>query len=340
MKAAIWTEENSIVLEEREIPEINENEVLIKVAYTGICGSDFTVLHGKHISAKPPIILGHEFSGVIEKSLSPDFQKGDRVVVEPLISCGKCRACIYGLNHVCTNLQLIGIHKNGSFAAFVKAHRNNVFRIPKNIDLMEATLVEPLSVAVHSINMSGIKFGDNVLITGAGVIGIFCGIAALSCGANNVIITDLSKFRLDIAKKFGLITFNPTKDGDFLNFINKLTDKNGVDIVFECTGSPNIIEFSLQCLAIRGTLVQVGISKKPIEADFRSVAYKEHKIIGVRAYAKGDFKTSINFIASKKIDLSPIITKIFDLNTINEAFKMAENKEMALKILISTKDLK
>jgi len=266
MKAAIWVKENLMVLEESEIPQITENEVLIKVAYTGICGSDITVLHGKHISAKPPVILGHEFSGVVEKSESPDFKKGDRVVVEPLISCGKCRACISGLTHVCENLQLIGIHQDGSFAEFVKVPGEKIFKLYENIDLMEAAIVEPLSVAVHSINMGKMKFGDNVLITGAGAIGILCGILAINYGANNVIITDLSKFRLGIAKKFGLITFNPSEDGDLISFVNKLTDNNGVDIVFECAGLPETIELSLQCLAIRGVLVQVGISKKMVTA--------------------------------------------------------------------------
>lgn len=334
MKALIWLKENSLKIMNVKIPNIDFNEVLIKVKYAGICGSDITVLEGKHISAKPPVILGHEFSGVIEKTNSKKFRVRDRVVVEPLISCGECYACISGSTHICKNLKLIGIHQDGGFAEFVKVPENTIFKLPKELSLIEGVLVEPLSVAIHSIDMSEMKFGDNVLVTGAGPIGILCGILARHFGANRVIITDISEFRLSIAKRFGMICFNPIKNDSLYTFINEITNACGINTVFECTGLPKVVESALQCLAIKGTLVQVGIGKKNINIDMRPIAYKEQKIVGVRIYAQGDFQRSINFLANKKGNLLEIVTQTFKLQNIKEAFELSKNKEKSLKVLI------
>jgi (R,R)-butanediol dehydrogenase / meso-butanediol dehydrogenase / diacetyl reductase len=334
MKALIWIKENLIEIRDIRVPHIRDNEVLIKVKYAGICGSDITVMKGKHISAKPPVILGHEFSGVVEKSNSKNFKIGDKVVVEPLIYCGKCEACNSGSTHVCRHLKLYGIHKNGGFAEFVKIPDGSIYKLPDEVTLLEGALVEPLSVAIHSIDMSGMKVGDNVLIAGAGPIGILCGILAQNFGANNVIITDISNFRLDIARKFGMISFNSKEANDFRALINNITDNCGVDICFECSGVPEVISQSLGFLAIKGTLVQVGIGKNNVEVDMKTIAYEEQRIVGVRVYAKGDFNRAINFVASKKENLQEIVTNIIKFEDILEAFKLSENTGESLKILI------
>lgn len=334
MKALTWIKENLIEIKDIEVPRIKDNEILIKVKYAGICGSDITVLKGKHISAKPPVVLGHEFSGVVEKSNSKDFNIEDKVVVEPLISCGRCEACISGSTHVCKYLKLYGIHKDGGFAEFVIIPDNSVYKLPDGVTLLEGALVEPLSVAIHSLEMSGMKLGDNVLVTGAGPIGILCGILARNFGANNVIITDISNFRLDIARKFGMTSFNSKQANDFKTFINNITDNCGTDICFECSGVQEAINQALKVLAIKGTLVQVGIAKNNVEIDMKTIAYKEQRVVGVRVYAKGDFKRAINFIASKKENLPEIVTKIIKFKDILEAFKLSEKTGESLKILI------
>ncbi len=334
MKALTWVKENLIEIKDINIPLLGDNEVLIKVKYVGICGSDITVMKGKHVSAKPPVVLGHEFSGVVEKTNSKNFIIGDKVVVEPLISCGRCEACVSGATHVCRHLKLFGIHEDGGLAEFVKIPESSIFKLPAEVTLLEGALIEPLSVAVHSIDMSRMKFGDNVLITGAGPIGILCGILAQNFGAGNVIITDISNFRLDIARKFGMISFNSKQVNDFRAFINNITDNCGVDICFECSGVQEAINQALELLAIKGILVQIGISKNNVGIDMKAIAYKEQKIVGVRVYAKGDFKRAINFVASKKENLPEIVTNIIKFKNTVEAFKLSEEIEGSLKILI------
>jgi len=334
MKNLNWIKENLIEIKDTNIPQLGDNEVLIKVKYAGICNSDITVIKGKHISAKPPVILGHEFSGVVEKSNSKNFNSGDKVVVEPLESCGKCEACVSGSTHVCRYLKLYGIHKDGGFAEFVKIPDSLIYRLPDDISLLEGALVEPLSVAIHSLEISEMKFGDNVLISGAGPIGILCGILARNFGANNVIITDIYNFRLNIARKFGMISFNSKQNNDFRAFINNITDNRGADICFECSGVQEAINQALDLLAIKGTLVQVGIGKNNVEIDMKTITYKEQKIIGTRVYAKGDFNKAIDFMASKKENLREIVTNIIKFKDILEAFKLSEKTEESLKILI------
>jgi len=334
MKTLTWINENLIEIKDISIPQLGDNEVLIKVRYAGICGSDITVMKGKHISAKPPVILGHEFSGVVKKSNSKNFKIGDKVVVEPLIYCGKCEACNSGATHVCRYLKLYGIHKDGGFAEFVKIPDSSIYILPDDVTLIEGALVEPLAVAIHSLRMSGMKLGDNVLITGAGPIGILCGILARNFGANNVIITDISNFRLEIARKFSMTSFNSKQANNFKTFINNFTDNCGADICFECSGIQEAINQALEVLAIKGTLVQVGIGKNNVEIDMKNIAYKEQRIVGVRVYAKGDFKRAINFIAGKKENLPEIVTDIIKFKDILEAFKLSEKTGESLKILI------
>ena len=334
MKAAIWKSINNIEIEEIDIPEIENGEVLIKVAYAGICGSDITILNGKHITARPPVILGHEFSGIIEESRSPHFKKGDRVVVEPLIPCGFCKPCREGDYHVCVDLKLLGIHENGAFAEYVKADANKTYKIPDNIQLLDAALIEPFSVGLHSIDLSHMKIGETVLVAGAGPIGAITGLLALYHGARKVIISDISDFRLNLIKNSGMISFNPTKDGSLSKYIKDHVDNNGIDIAFECAGTADSVKACLDSLGIKGKLIQIGVPKELIETDYRNMVYKEQKVTGVRVYSIGVFMRSIKFISDRNLILKNFVTDIFDLDNITEAFKCANDKSRCLKVMI------
>ncbi len=334
MKAAIWKSINNIVIEEIDIPEIENGEVLIKVAYAGICGSDITILNGKHVTARPPVILGHEFSGIIEESRSMHLKKGDKVVVEPLIPCGICKSCKEGNFHVCSDLKLLGIHENGAFAEYVKADANKTFKIPDNIQLLDAAMIEPFSVALHGIDSSHMKIGDSVLVVGAGPVGIFTGLLALYHGARKVIISEVSDFRYNFIKKLGFLPFNSAKNGDLSKYIVENTDNNGTDIAFECGGTASSVKACLSSLGIKGKLIQIGIPKELVETDYRNIAYKEQEIIGVRVYSSGVFMRAINFLSEKNLILKDFATDIFGIDDIVTAFEYATDKNRCLKVLI------
>ena len=334
MKAAIWKSVNNIEVEEIGIPKTSEGEVLVKVAYAGICGSDITVLSGKHINAKPPVVLGHEFSGVIEDSKSKYFKKGDRVAVEPLVSCGYCKPCSEGNNHVCANLKLLGINEDGAFAEYAKAHESKTFKIPDNMHLMEAAMLEPFSVAMHGMDASNMKIGKHVLVVGAGPVGIMAAMLAGYFGAGKVIVSELTEFRIDFAEKLGFETFNPSGDGDLVEHILKHTDGNGADIAFECGGTPESVKSCLDCIGIKGRVVQIGIPKVQIETDYRRMVYKEQEIMGIRIYQKGTFGRAIRFLSDRNINLKGLVSDIFSLEDITKAIERANDKNKSLKVLI------
>lgn len=334
MKAAVWKSIGSLVIEETDIPEIKDGEVLIKVAYAGICGSDFTILNGKHVSAKPPIILGHEFSGIVAETRSKYFKNGDRVAVEPIIPCGKCKQCNEGNYHVCRNLKLLGIHEDGGFADYVKVNEDKTFKVPDSMDLIEAAVLEPFSVALHGIDASQMKIGDAVLVVGSGPVGIITALLALRHGAGKVIVSELSEYRLNMAKKLGIIPFNPNKDGDISKYILDNTCGYGVDRAFECGGTSSSVRSCLDSLGIKGKLVQVGVPKEPLETDYRNFVYKEQEVVGIRIYKRGTFLRSIKFLKENEIKLKDFVSDIFNLEDILKAFECANDKERSLKVLI------
>jgi len=339
MKAAVWESVNNIRVQETGVPKITNGEVLVKVAYAGICGSDNTILSGKHVTARPPVILGHEFSGIIAESKSIYFKKGDRVTVEPLISCGKCKSCIEGNYHVCSNLKLLGVHENGAFADYVKAGEMKTFKIPDNMSLVEAAMIEPFSVALHSIDASHLKIGDRVLVVGAGPIGAIIGLLASNCGAGKVMISELSEFRLNSAKKSGLLTFNASDNESLYEFIMDNTDNNGVDVAFECGGTKSSVKACLEGIGIKGKLIQVGLPKELVETDYRNMVYREQEIIGIRVYREGTFMRAIQFLSEKNILLQDLVSDVFKLENIMEAFELANDKNNSLKVLIELQPL-
>src|SRR4030066_1359923 len=166
---------------------------------------------------------------------------------------------------------------------------------------LEAAMIEPFSVALHSINSSHMKIGDSVLVVGAGPVGTFTGLLALYHGAGKVIISDVSDFRMNFIKKLGFMLFNPGNNGDLIRYIKENTDNNGADIAFECGGTTGSVKACLNSLGIKGKLIQIGIPKELIETDFRNMAYKEQEIIGVRVYSSGVFMQAINFLSDRNL---------------------------------------
>ena len=188
MKAVVWENKDVINLREVPVPVPEKGDALIKVIMTGICGSDLTIISGKHPRAKTPTVIGHEFIGIVEKinGTANGFEVGDRVAVEPLLSCGHCKHCLNGNAHVCGTLRLLGIEAPGAFAAYATAPLKKIFKLPANISDISAVLLEPLSVAVHTLNYSRLQKGEDVSIIGAGPIGLLCAEVARAKGAGKI----------------------------------------------------------------------------------------------------------------------------------------------------------
>ncbi|MEM1725108.1 MAG: alcohol dehydrogenase catalytic domain-containing protein, partial [Thermoplasmata archaeon] len=266
MKAAFFYGAGDIRVEETEVPEIDDDEVLIKVSYCGICGSDITAFKtGNYV---PGIIIGHEFSGIVIKKGKNvnNVNEGDKVVGLSLIPCGKCEYCLSGKPNLCKNALMTGITINGAFAEYVKLPKDAVLKIDNKLNAIEATLVEPLAIVLHAINISSFKPGKSILIQGAGPIGLLTlGMMKIS-GASKIFLSEISDKRIEVARNLSSDVYfiNPSKSNIF-SFIEKETDGEGVDIIFDTTGSPTAIKSNYTLVKRGGEIVILGIPELPVE---------------------------------------------------------------------------
>jgi 2-desacetyl-2-hydroxyethyl bacteriochlorophyllide A dehydrogenase len=332
MKTLQYLGGTKIGIGEKPIPQIDADEVLIKVAYCGICGTDQHIAKGMHPRAKAGLTMGHEFSGIIEKVGSKtNFQPGDRVVVEPLISCGTCYACKSGAPHVCQQLGLYGIDQDGGFAEYVKVKADRTFEISQSISLKEAALIEPMAVGIHAVRRSGVQVQDNVLVIGGGPIGFFVSLAAREAGAH-VYISEINPNRKKLLKSFGFKLF----DADLKTASDKacsLNDGKGFDVVFDVAGAKSTMLVAEQAVRVRGRIVIVAVAHSDMPFSYCDATFKEISFTGTRVYEFYDFKRTIDMFSSLQMDLSPIYS-VFSLDEYQEAFDKAAEGDTVMRSLI------
>ncbi|MEM3832421.1 MAG: alcohol dehydrogenase catalytic domain-containing protein [Thermoprotei archaeon] len=317
MKAAIFYGKEDIRIEDVEIPEIESNEVLIKVAYCGICGSDVTAFKtGNYVSG---LIIGHEFSGIVEE-VGVDvkrFRKGDRVTANGYIPCGRCKYCLSGKPSLCDDLQMTGITINGALAEYVKLPEHIVYKLPDQLSLLHATLVDPLSNVLHAVNLSGFKPGNSILIQGAGPIGLVTLEVLKRSGAGEIFITEISEKRKILAMELGADTvIDPTKE-NLPAIIEKETKGEGVDIVFDTTGAPSTLEANFTLVKKGGEIIVIGITEEPVMSDFFTLVVNELTIKG--SYGGfNEYPKAIEWLANNHITANKIITSIISLEDLLE----------------------
>ena len=335
MRAVFYTGRNQLEHRETVMPELTgPEEVVVKVKYAGICGTDLSIMAGKHPRARAPLIMGHEFSGEVYRSNSAreDLKEGAKVVVEPLITCGTCYACRSGYSYVCQNLKLYGIDAPGAFAEYVKIPSDRVFAIPADIPFDIAAHIEPAAVAVHAVRLSSLKVGDVVCVQGAGPIGLMTAIIARQAGPQEVIICEKEPFRVQMARRFGLTVID-VNTSDSVDEVNKITQGRGADIVFEVAGAPQTVLASPQLCRVRGEIIAVAIPKEPRPYDIVGLTFKELTVKGVRVYAPFDFERAIQIVARLGEDLAALITPPFALPDATAAFEKAAGGQGVMRVL-------
>lgn len=256
MKAAVLQETYKIVLQ--DVPEVQPQagEVKIQVKFTGICGSEIHAFKGTHPYRKPPVILGHELAGEVVAlgSNVQGFAIGDRVTVEPQIACGECQPCSQGWTNLCDRKVVLGTTDwTGSFAEYIVAHQNVVYKLPDNLSYEQGVMVEPLAVGVSAVRRSEMKLGDNVLILGGGTIGLVTLMAAREAGAKQIFVTDVVDFNLDKAREVGATTTINVRNQDPVKTILEQTDGRGVDLAFITAGVDQAVGQALQAVRKRGS---------------------------------------------------------------------------------------
>jgi len=340
MRAAVISQETGLRLREGlSLPVPAAGEVLIKVKYSGICGTDIHVLHGKHPTATYPVIPGHEFVGELVGyggDLIPSLKIGDMVAAQPFFSCGNCEPCAKGQDNVCCSLQVLGCHADGSFAQYVKAPMRKVYKLPEGSDLQLACLTEPLAVAVHDVRRSGLTAGGSALIIGGGPIGLLIAIVARFSGATGLVISEISEYRRTVAEALGFRTINPLEDGLQEN-LGTYSENRGFDVVFEVSGSKSGISTAINQAKIAGTVVVVGMASEEHPVSLSKVFQKELRIQGVRVHSQINFIGALDLLRSGKLDndLRVLISKVYPIEQVEEAFAHSQGGDRFFKILVS-----
>ena len=337
MKAAIWQGGTNFRIEDIPKPQVKNNEVLVRVKSVGICGSELHAYEGVSERRKPPLVMGHEFSGeVIEIGKDvQNLQSSDRIVVDPITHCGVCEQCLRGQGNVCHNVSLIGLHTSGAFAEYVPAPAINCYKLPNDVSFEEGSMVEPLSVAIRAINRSPVIVGDTVAIIGAGIIGLMALQAAKTAGAGRIFVTDTLDYRLNLAKKLGANFTVNAKVDDPVESIKKATDGRGVDTVLEAVGLEITVQQAIKMANIGGKVTIIGMLAKTMTVDILSTVVKELSVKGSYAYTPDDFRRAYNFIKDRKVDVKPLITNILPLDEVRKGFELLhEKKEGVLKVLL------
>lgn len=318
------------------LPEIGREEALIEVEACGFCGSDVNIVAGTHPRAKAPLTLGHELAGrVVEiKTSSSGIAIGDRVTIFPLISCNHCHACTHGNPHVCRELRLFGFDMDGGMAQFVKLPISALIKLPDGVSAQIGALTEPLAVAVHGVSRVSLKGAEIAVVLGAGPIGLLTALVARENGVPRIVISDVLRARIELAESLGL---QAVKAGDDLwQVVMSLSNRNGADLVFDCAGHPTSAKEMTSLVRSRGSIVNVGVYKKPAEIDMQALNFKEVEIIGSRVYTRDDFNVAMNL--ALRLPLERIVTHAYALKDVSAAFEKFRSGEVCKALILPLRE--
>ncbi|OXM87119.1 NAD(P)-dependent alcohol dehydrogenase [Paenibacillus rigui] len=341
MKAAVMHTPGHIAIEQLPVPEAGPDEVLIKVMAVGVCGSDVHYFEHGRIGpyvVRKPIILGHECAGIVVAcgERVTRFAPGDRVAVEPGVTCGRCEQCKSGRYNLCPDVQFLATPPvDGAFVQYIKHREDFVFPIPDHVSFEEAAMAEPLSVGIHALNRAGFKPGGEVAIIGMGPVGLLAVAAAKAFGASRIYASDLEENRLQAALKLGATDAISGKAGDAAERILELTAQRGVDLAIETAGHPRALQTAMKVIKRGGKLSIVGLP--PVDEVGFNVPFlcdNEIDIYGIFRYAN-TYPTGVRFLSSGMQGLSEIFTDRFPLERTQEAMvKAMTEKATSVKIIV------
>ncbi len=336
MKALVYAGPKKAELRDVEEGEKQEGQIKIDVTYCGVCGSDIGIYLGTHPRAKAPLVFGHEFLGVAAED-GKRIKKGDRVVPYPLLSCGHCKACRNGNEHVCNTLGLIGIDMDGGMCESVYADEDVLYKVPDGVSDKAAAVIEPLAVLVHAIHMSGFEPLDTAVVTGAGPIGMLCAVMLKHAGASQIFISDVAEKRLEAARELGMIPVNPLKE-DLEAVVKAATDGEGCDVFFECSGAAAAAVQMTDVTRVRGKICMVSVHKHPHEVNLRDVNFKEQTLVGTRVYTKDEFGQAVELTKKLENQLEKIVTHVVPLRDSEKVFDMIADPECGtIKVVVDCK---
>lgn len=338
-KVAVLTAPETLEVEERTV-DPGEGEVVVRVEECGICGSDLKMYSGKHPVLKPPLIMGHEFFGRVEAvgsgvSEGPGAEPGALVTIVPPIGCGHCYNCLRGWPHLCEQMVFIGGQLHGGLSELVPVPSANLLAVDPDIPAELRVLIEPLTVGVHAARRGAVVAQEQVLIIGAGPIGVFTALALRHRGVEGILLADLSDERLELARRLGAGKTVNSGRVELADYVRETVRPEGVDVAFECVGSQATATQALASTSKGGRAVLVGIAPPELSVDGVTLQRGERTLIGVQMYERDDFVQAMSILAAGAIEPTPDLFEQFQLGDVSRAFSMLKQGPAAsLKTVI------
>jgi len=345
MKAALTVGARKIEYAESPEPELGPDQVRVAVRYSGICGSDIHVYRGEFAGRVTfPVIQGHEFAGVVvEKGKEvTKLQIGDRVCVDPIISCHSCKACLSGAYNACRNLKLLGIDLNGGFAQYAVASQEQCFKVPEAVSDLDAALVELFSIGMHATTVSRIDPGDRVVILGAGRVGLAVLENVLLSSAEKVAITDVCDEKLEVAKTLGAAAAINSAKTDAVEAVAEITEGDGADCVIECVGEADLgvvggrppLDQAVEMIRNGGRITVLGQGPLKYAVGWKTFVWKEATIRASRV-SRGEFPRVLAMMARGSYHTATLVSGEYPLASAADAFRLVDKEPPdVLKIMI------
>ena len=335
MKAIVIEKPGQIEIKEIPMPEVKDNEALLKVKYVGICGADVASYTGNQPFTTYPRIPGHEFSAEIVTIPENDkgLKAGDIVTCNPYFNCGECYSCERGFVNCCTDIQTMGVQRDGAFCEYIAMPVERIFK-GEGLSAEELSLIEPFSISQHAVSRATIKETDTVLVVGAGPIGLFALLAAKQ-KCKKIVVADILDNRLSLAKEYGADAVVNTKTQSLEEFTNEFTEGRGFDVCIEACGAPETFLNCIDCAAFAANIILIGNGKRETSFVHSIILKKELNIHGSRNALNADFINNIRIVADKKADVMKMVSGIYDMENATAAFEALKNNDGTLaKILI------
>jgi threonine dehydrogenase-like Zn-dependent dehydrogenase len=341
MRALIAKEPGTLLLEETDTPTPGPGEVLIETRVVGICGSDVHIHHGNLVFVSYPRVPGHELSGVVAE-VGPGVEglaEGDRVAVNPTLSCGECYPCSIGRGNCCIEVMCLGVHCDGGFREYLSVPARNAHHIPDDMSFETGALIEPLSIGLQATRRGRVSAGETVAIIGAGAIGL-CALQHAKADGALVAISDACESRLDLAKNFGADLVVNIKEHDFPEAVREWTrdlggpQGGGAHVVIEAVGVPATLQQTLDLVSAAGRVVVLGIIGEDVPLPASMFVRKEIDFLGSRMNADL-FPDVIQRVSEGEVRPEPMATHTFAFDDVVEAFELAsKGPDEAVKILV------
>lgn len=337
MTQQVMTAPKQIEFREVPVPEPEKKQVLVKIKKIGICGSDIHVYHGTHPYTSYPVTQGHEVSGQIVKlgEEVADFEVGQKVTIEPQVFCGECYPCRHGKYNLCEKLKVMGFQTTGTASEYFAVDASKVTLLPDEMTYNEGAMLEPLAVTVHAVKRAGDVTGLKVAVLGAGPIGNLLAQSAKAMGAAQVMVTDVSDYRLELAKKCGADFVVNTRNADFGEEMVKSFGPDKADVIYDCAGNDITMGQAIKYARKGSTIILVAVYAGMANVDLAMLNDHELDLNTTMMYRHEDFVDAIRMVNEKKIQLKPLMSQHFAFKDYLDAYKyIDDNRETTMKVIV------